>query len=260
MSPVVFRVDPRLVHATLTSAWVPALELEWILVADGAVFSNPRMRHIYEMSAMHSASLDFVEETGLAACLRGMEPMRPGVVLFSSLDAALVAVQSGTPIDLLRISHLPEGRGRLEVQPAVHLGEAERKVIRQLRHLGVRVVVQPLPDDPMVDPGLDSEAEGGNASTLETELEVVNERGLHLRAAHVLADAISALPDEVHIGSKTDLVNAKSLLGLTTLGAGRGTRLRVVVTGPSAAATLDRIRALFASGFTEGGFDPEKEP
>lgn len=267
MSTVVFRVDPRLVHATLTSAWLPALGFEWIMIADASVRSSSRLRHIYEMSAMDSADLYFTSEQEVAHQLERAAGSRPGVVLFSSLDAAWTAAEGGASIDLLRISHVPEGEGRYEVLPGVHLGPGERTVIHRLRQRGIRVVIQPLPDDPMVEPvvpvfasaGSERGAEPGadREAKLEAELEIVNERGLHLRAAHVLSDAVSASLDEVHIGIGTELVNAKSLLGLTTLGAGCGTRLRVVVAGPSAAATLDRVRALFASGFREGSATPE---
>lgn len=255
MRAVVFRVDPRLVHASLTSAWVPAMGFEWILVADDAVWANPRLRNIYELSAMGTADLAFVREGELVARLERVDRSRPGVVLFSSLNGALAAVEGGAEIDHLRISHIPEGEDRSEVQPGVHLGGSERVVIRALKARGVHVTVQPLPDDPPLPPVV-LRSKGENTS-LEAEVEVVNERGLHLRAAHVLSEAVRAMPDDVQIGTRTELVNAKSLLGLTTLGAGFGTWLRVVVTGRTAAETLHCVRRLFASGFYEGVAEQE---
>lgn len=259
MSAVVFRVDPRFVHATLTNSWIPALGLEWILVADATVAASPRLRNIYEMSSMDSADLDFCAEDEIPARLKDDGRTRAGVVVFASVQSALRAVRTGTAIDLLRISHVPEGEDRVEVRPGVHLGPAERAAIEQLDARGVRVRIQPLPDDSPHDPL------GGRrrdrASEVQGEVEVVNERGLHLRAAHVLSEALAAVSDEVQIGrAGSDLVNAKSLLGLTTLGAACGTRLRVVVTGPTADETLSRIRVVFASGFEEGPSLPEPEP
>jgi phosphocarrier protein len=88
--------------------------------------------------------------------------------------------------------------------------------------------------------------------TIKATLEVVNERGLHLRAAHVLAQLASKLEADVSVGKGTNLVNAKSLLGLTTLGATCGTKLDVVVTGAGARGAMEAIRDLFATGFYEG--------
>lgn len=255
---VVFRVDPRLVHASLTNAWMPAMGFEWILVADAEVRASPRLRNIYELSAMGSADLAFVRENDLAVRLEEVDRSRRGVVLFSSLRGALAAVEAGAAIDHLRISHLPEGPGRFEVLPGVYLGDPERAVIRVLGECGVRVTIQPLPRDRPFEPFVPGP--DGTPSSLEVEVEVVNDRGLHLRAAHLLSEAVRALPDDVQVGTRAELVSAKSLLGLTTLGAVRGTRLRVVVTGPSAVATLDRVRGLFASGFCEGIAEPEEEP
>ena len=82
-------------------------------------------------------------------------------------------------------------------------------------------------------------------------LEVVNERGLHLRAAHVLAALCNELPVDIRVGRGGEMVNAKSLLGLTTLGAARGSRLTVVVSGEGAEPAMARIRELFEAGFHE---------
>ena len=108
--------------------------------------------------------------------------------------------------------------------------------------------MQPLPVD---EPARPWRSEQG-PRLVKAQLEVVNERGLHLRAAHVLAQLVSGMEAEVRVGRAKELVNAKSLLGLTTLGAVQGTMLDVEVEGPKARASMDRIKALFASGFEEG--------
>jgi phosphocarrier protein len=82
---------------------------------------------------------------------------------------------------------------------------------------------------------------------------VVNERGLHLRAAHLLAQRAARFASSVEVGWPDRLVNAKSLLGITTLGAAQGSELEVRVQGSDADAAWDAIRSLFESGFQEGG-------
>lgn len=83
-------------------------------------------------------------------------------------------------------------------------------------------------------------------------VDVVNERGLHLRAAHILAQRTGTFRSSVEVGWPGQMVNAKSLLGLTTLGAARGSRLELRVEGADADAAFEGVVALFASGFEEG--------
>ncbi len=262
---ILFRVDPRLVHATLMNAWVPALAAEWIIVADERVEKDDRQRTILEMSAMDAVEVCFTSETKVAAAMKSIVLDRPAIVLFSSLESALAALRFGLMFDELNIGHVPSAPGRGEVHPSVYLGESDYAVITAIEGRGVRVVVQPLPDDERKNAhgeplGSEPSAPAASASsapveageTVRGQLEVVNERGLHLRAAHVFARLAGSLTAEIEVGRDGQMVNAKSLLGLTTLGAARGTVLDVVVSGPDARASYDRIAALFASGFDEG--------
>jgi phosphotransferase system HPr (HPr) family protein len=247
-----FRVDPRLVHATLMNAWVPEVQAEVILVVDGAVSRDLRLRTILEMSAMDTPLL-FATEEEAAALLRAQGGART-IVLFSRLSSVLRAVEASLPVGRLNVGHVPEGPERKEIHPSVHLGQHDFELIEELERIGVEVFVQPLPtDDPIPPETVSTRAEKASGEgELRKTLRVVNERGLHLRAAHVLAQLASKLDADVSIGSGDNLVNAKSLLGLTTLGASRGTELDVVVKGRGAVEAMSAIEALFASGFDEG--------
>lgn len=265
---VLYRVDPRLVHATLMNAWVPALSAEWIIVADESVEKNERQRTILEMSAMDAVEVVFTSETRVAAAMQSIVVDRPAIVLFSSLESALAALRFGLAFDELNIGHVPSASNRAEVHPSVHLGESDYAVITAIEGRGVRVIVQPLPDDerrtphgervlsvpsaPAMPVEEEEEEEEGSETFVRGQLTVVNERGLHLRAAHVLARLAGSLKAEIEIGREGAMVNAKSLLGLTTLGAARGSKLDVVVSGPGAREAFERIQALFESGFDEG--------
>lgn len=272
-----YRVDPRLVHATLMNAWAPAVQARWILVACNEVAEDARQRHIYTMSASEGAEVAFVKEDEVARWLTEADEDDAGIVVFCSLGAVIRAVRAGLELTELNIGHVPRGPGRRELHPSVHLGSGDLEIIRQLEGRGVRVRVQPLPDDVPLAPNLpDSEAApapsnpemraitpvprppsrapspSSSPDRAEGEVEVVNERGLHLRAAHILAQAANEFRGEIQIGRPGAMVNAKSLLGITTLGAARGARLTVVVNGPDSEPALEQIRALFASGFSEG--------
>lgn len=268
-----FRVDARLVHASLVNAWVPRLRPERILVVDDATAKSPRLRTIFEMSAMDTAEVAF---TTVAQADRELSKSGNArvVVLFPCLETAERAVDHELPVGALMIGHVPEGPGRVEVHPSVFLGEPERAVIDRLEDRGIQIWVQPLPDDPRLAPvpaagarhTTKSELFRPNsaivkpaprvASTpparLKEIVEVVNERGLHLRAAHVLAQLASRLPASIEVGFPGAMVNAKSLLGLTTLGAARGAKLWVVASGAGAEGAMRAIRELFANGFEEG--------
>lgn len=261
-----FRVDPRLVHATVMNAWVPELLVGHIVIADRDVQRDARRRNILEMSAMEEVDVSFTDERELGAHLSGLEASRNVLVMFTDLERAGAAVVAGAPVDELNVGHLPATNGASAMHPAVYLGPEDVERLGELARAGVHVYVQPLPHDPALSPvGIprpvavrrprrrSSGSSAASPGVASTEVEVVNERGLHLRAAHVLAHFVGQYVGEVRVGRPGQLVNAKSLLGITTLGASRGTHLVVEVEGPDRDAFLEKVEALFAGGFDEGG-------
>jgi len=81
---------------------------------------------------------------------------------------------------------------------------------------------------------------------------IVNDLGLHARAASKLVQLASKYPVEVQIGREDMMVNAKSIMGVLMLAASKGTHLQVVATGADADAAVDAIVELIAGRFGEG--------
>ena len=66
---------------------------------------------------------------------------------------------------------------------------------------------------------------------------IVNDLGLHARAASKLVQLASKYPVEVQIGREDMMVNAKSIMGVLMLAASKGTHLQVFATGADTDAT-----------------------
>lgn len=83
---------------------------------------------------------------------------------------------------------------------------------------------------------------------------IVNDLGLHARAASKLVQLASKYPVEVQIGREDMMVNGKSIMGVLMLAASKGTELTLVATGADADAdaALDALVQLVAGRFGEG--------
>jgi phosphocarrier protein HPr len=81
---------------------------------------------------------------------------------------------------------------------------------------------------------------------------ITNKLGLHARAAAKLVHTASAFESEIFIGTEHEEVNAKSILGILTLAATKGTPLVVRANGVDEKAAVEAISALFAGKFGEG--------
>ena len=84
------------------------------------------------------------------------------------------------------------------------------------------------------------------------EAEIVNKLGLHARASAKLTQAATAFSSEVWLERNGRRVNAKSIMGVMMLAAGKGTSIIVDTEGADADAALQAILKLIADRFGEG--------
>jgi len=84
------------------------------------------------------------------------------------------------------------------------------------------------------------------------EIEIINKLGLHARASAKLTQTASRFPCDVSISRGSRTVNAKSIMGVMTLAASRGSRVTISAEGQQAEEALSAIVALVADKFGEG--------
>ena len=91
-------------------------------------------------------------------------------------------------------------------------------------------------------------------SELRRQVTIVNELGLHARAASKLVQLTSRYPVEVQIGREDMMVNAKSIMGVLMLAACKGTELVIVANGDDqkSAEVMDALVNLITDRFGEG--------
>lgn len=80
---------------------------------------------------------------------------------------------------------------------------------------------------------------------------VVNPMGIHARPAAALAQGVATFQSEIYLFFKGNRVNAKSIMGLLTLGAACGSRITVSCSGPDAEEAMNTVKSIFESGFGE---------
>ena len=87
---------------------------------------------------------------------------------------------------------------------------------------------------------------------VESEYEIVNQLGLHARAAAQLVKVANRFKCEVNVACEGQQVNGKSIMGVLMLAAAQGMRVQVRCEGEGAEACLAEIAALIANKFGEG--------
>jgi phosphocarrier protein HPr len=89
------------------------------------------------------------------------------------------------------------------------------------------------------------------AEQVQGEYEILNELGLHARAAAQLVQITNAYPCDVQLECEGQVVNGKSIMGVLMLAAAQGMRIKITCTGERARECLADLARLIANRFGE---------
>jgi phosphocarrier protein len=87
---------------------------------------------------------------------------------------------------------------------------------------------------------------------LKQEIEIINKLGLHARASAKLTQTAARFQSEVFIAKGGRRVNAKSIMGVMMLAAGKGTMVELECAGADEADAMAALTDLINDKFGEG--------
>ena len=87
---------------------------------------------------------------------------------------------------------------------------------------------------------------------LKQELEIINKLGLHARASAKLTQTAGQFKADIFVSKAGKRVNAKSIMGVMMLAAGRGAMVNLEVDGPDEEACFSALQQLIQARFGEG--------
>jgi phosphocarrier protein HPr len=83
------------------------------------------------------------------------------------------------------------------------------------------------------------------------EVTVVNQLGLHARAAARFVHLATRFHAQIRVGRDTKIMDGKSIMGILLLAAARGTTLTISADGADEREAVEALAQLVASGFGE---------
>ena len=86
----------------------------------------------------------------------------------------------------------------------------------------------------------------------QLEITINNETGLHARPAKTLVNLVKQFKSDIVIRHGEKKANAKSLISVLTLGASKGSQLKIEVNGEDEETALAQIESAILSGLGEG--------
>ena len=86
---------------------------------------------------------------------------------------------------------------------------------------------------------------------IRKDTKVQNRAGLHARPAALIVQAAGQFESSIFIEKDSEQINAKSIMGLLTMGAAYGTDLVITAEGPDETDAVNALVELFENRFEE---------
>lgn len=85
----------------------------------------------------------------------------------------------------------------------------------------------------------------------KTDIEIKHAVGLHARPASLFAQTASKFSSEISIAYDGKTINAKSILGILSLGVGKNAQITIIAEGEDEEDAVEALKKLIGSNFGE---------
>lgn len=143
---MVARIDDRLIHGQVVTAWVKSYPINNILILDGLLAKNQMMQNIYKAAAPSGIKITILEPEAGAELLKGDAlPGENFMLLAKGPEVFEGLLDSGIPLEKLVVGGMGARPGRETLIRNISVSAEERACLKRIREKGVRTVYQLVP-------------------------------------------------------------------------------------------------------------------
>lgn len=142
------RVDTRLLHGQVATAWTPASKADRIIVASDEVAQDDLRKQLIKQAAPGGVKANVVP---ISKLIEASKDPRFGnthaLILFQTPQDALRAVEGGVEINELNVGSMAHSTGKTMVNNVLSMDKEDVSTFEKLRDLGVTFDVRKVPND-----------------------------------------------------------------------------------------------------------------
>jgi len=141
------RIDDRLIHGQITSAWISDLGVDTIVVADDGTVKDDLQRMMLEMATPPNIILKIFKVEDAAAFLQNPENSGRALVLVKGPAQALALVKKGIFVKSINVGNLSMHPAKKKIYKSIWVGDDDISNFKELDSLGIELEVRVVPSD-----------------------------------------------------------------------------------------------------------------
>lgn len=149
---VLARIDDRLIHGQVITAWIKTIKAQSILIIDEGLSNNTMMQRIYKASAPTNIELVIKTPAEAVQWLKEDNPKGNDVViLVKTPERQEELIDQGIKIKKIILGGMGSSSKRKQLVKNVFASDEEVACMKRMMDQGVEIVYQLVPDDRPMD-------------------------------------------------------------------------------------------------------------
>ncbi|AUT06738.1 Protein-N(pi)-phosphohistidine--sugar phosphotransferase [Streptococcus parauberis] len=142
------RIDTRLLHGQVATAWTPASKANRIIVASDTVAKDDLRKQLIKQAAPGGVKANVVPVSKLVEVSKDKSfGNTQALILFETVQDALRAVEGGVQIEELNVGSMAHSTGKTMVNNVLSMDKDDVAAFEKLQQLGVAFDVRKVPND-----------------------------------------------------------------------------------------------------------------
>nr|WP_296264915.1 PTS sugar transporter subunit IIB [uncultured Merdimonas sp.] len=143
----VFRIDDRLIHGQVITAWIAYAEAKTIVVADDKAVKDEFQQSLLKMATPDSVNLKIYSVDDAISWLQSDENDGKILLLVRGPEQALRFVQAGMTDQVVNVGNMNMKKGKTKVLGNLWVFPEDVEIMKEIYDLGVKMEVRAVPNE-----------------------------------------------------------------------------------------------------------------
>lgn len=148
---VLTRIDDRLIHGQVITAWSKITAATRIIVVDDEVSKDPFMAKVLKIAAPSTVKVEVYSIEEASGVLKGEDTEEKVIVLVKYPTTVLELVKREVGIKELNVGGMGASKGRKSFYKNISVSQEEKDIFKELTNKGMDISIQIVPDAKKID-------------------------------------------------------------------------------------------------------------
>lgn len=148
---VLTRIDDRLIHGQVITAWSKITDANRIIIVDDEVAEEAFLVKVLKTAAPSNIKVDVFGINEASDVLKGESEGEKLIILVKTPKVVLSLIEAGVDIKALNVGGMGAGVGRKKFYKNISVSQEEKEEFEELIKLSVNVSIQIVPDAKQID-------------------------------------------------------------------------------------------------------------